>query len=522
MARLSLLVPALVVLLAGASAAQIPAASQGAISVTYTPPLLGRTTTLTVAAPPLTDFIVVTDALPGAIGIPPYGTLFLGGSPALNVEFSSFAGPVGPIGIDGQAQFPFTIPANPALTGLVLFLQAFGTDAASPSGFSFSNAVSYVVAAPDSYVPTGNGMAEGRAFHRLAPLPDGGQLVVGGGDGQFLLPVASSTCERFDPYLRLFGPAPAMTHARTLHRVTALLDGRILVTGGSDTGGVGQGTAEIFDPVTQSWSAPIPMNAVRIGHTATLLADGRVLCSGGAASFVLNPPTSTNYLPIFQSAQNSAEIFDPATNQFTPLPAMSEKRMGHAATRLPSGKVLLTGGIRDGFLLFGTGAPLYALTSELFDPVTNAFTTAASPTISRVVHSQNVLPDGTVLMLGGAGGTLVVSVGSSEIYDETNDTWTPGPPLPAGQTLALHEVTPLPDGRLYVSGGAVGAVGSFSALPAAYLYDVAQGFTTLAPLDLPRLAHAAFLTREGVLLVGGADDGSPSVARSSAVHWAGP
>ena len=67
------------------------------------------------------------------------------------------------------------------------------------------------------------------------------------------------------------------------------------------------------------------MNTTRVGLTVTLLNDGKVLIVGSGTS--------------------SVEIYDAATNSFTPLPVnMNKYRKYHAATLLLDGTVLITGG----------------------------------------------------------------------------------------------------------------------------------------------------------------------------------
>src|SRR5689334_2396933 len=68
------------------------------------------------------------------------------------------------------------------------------------------------------------------------------------------------------------------------------------------------------------------MTMPRVGHTATSLANGKVLIAGGAPA-----------LP-------SAEIYDPATGAFTATGDMRTGRGHHTATLLPDGKVLIVGG----------------------------------------------------------------------------------------------------------------------------------------------------------------------------------
>src|SRR4026208_390318 len=77
-------------------------------------------------------------------------------------------------------------------------------------------------------------------------------------------------------------------------------------------------------------SPALKMNAERAAHTATLLPNGKVLIAGGFRE------EGTSEIAIA-----SAEIFDPATNSFTPTGDMNEPRDGHTATLLPNGQVLI-------------------------------------------------------------------------------------------------------------------------------------------------------------------------------------
>ena len=68
-------------------------------------------------------------------------------------------------------------------------------------------------------------------------------------------------------------PAETLTNARSGHTATLLADGKVLFTGGDETG-----SAEIYDLVTGQFVPTGNLGTARSGHTATLLADGRVLC----------------------------------------------------------------------------------------------------------------------------------------------------------------------------------------------------------------------------------------------------
>lgn len=142
-----------------------------------------------------------------------------------------------------------------------------------------------------------------------------------------------------------------------------------------------------------TWSpASAPISA-HLGHTATLLGDGRVLVAGGTA------------------VAETAEVFDPRTATFTALPAkMRAKRTHHTATMLFSGQVLLAGG--DG-----------GKTAELFDPASGTFTATGSMITARTGHAAVRLTNGRVLVAGGAGSADT----TSEIFDPASGTFSAAP-----------------------------------------------------------------------------------------------
>src|SRR5215472_5104331 len=94
---------------------------------------------------------------------------------------------------------------------------------------------------------------------------------------------------------------------------------------------LGVALATIIFLVSQPASAGLfhpakAMNVPRAGHTATLLVNGQVLVAGGS--------DGTNDL-------TSTELFDLASGTWTPTGPLSTPRESHTATVLPSGKVLV-------------------------------------------------------------------------------------------------------------------------------------------------------------------------------------
>jgi hypothetical protein len=154
--------------------------------------------------------------------------------------------------------------------------------------------------------------------------------------------VCFASAEVFDPTAGTFSPLPTMTVERCGHTATLLGDGQVLiVTGTHDWVGASyQNTAELFNPTTGTFSATGSMARRPAKQTATILVDGRVLIAGGndtgAASVA------------------SAELYDPTTGTFSTTGSMAKTRTLHAATVLADGRVLVIGGTSHGWDFLGT------------------------------------------------------------------------------------------------------------------------------------------------------------------------
>jgi hypothetical protein len=228
---------------------------------------------------------------------------------------------------------------------------------------------------------------------------------------------------------------------RAGHTATLLKDGRVLVTGGAVLSGAGgvesdpRASAEIYDPATGEWTAAGGMGFPRAFHTATLLKDGRVLVVGGM-SFI-----SGTLSPLA-----TAEVFDPAGPSFRPAGSLREERgrSGHTATLLPDGRVLVTGG-------FGQGSRREALaTAEVFDPARGAFFAVGPMSAARTGHTATLLLDGRLLVAGGRGDAGALA--ETEIFATPTDAFIPGPALP-DDARAGHSAVRLTSGAVLVAGG---------------------------------------------------------------------
>jgi hypothetical protein len=127
-----------------------------------------------------------------------------------------------------------------------------------------------------------------RFYGAAAMYDDARILVVGGGNPP------AATAEVIDlsepePQWRLTG---SMARGRRQLNATILADGTVLVTGGTSAPGHSDPAgavlnAEIWDPATGEWTLAARMPAHRLYHSAAvLLPDGRVLSGGGTAERV--------------------------------------------------------------------------------------------------------------------------------------------------------------------------------------------------------------------------------------------
>lgn len=184
--------------------------------------------------------------------------------------------------------------------------------------------------ATNTFTVTGS-MAAARESHTATLLANGKVLIAGGHRGRRPSVTIYSSAEVYDPAVGTFTPAGNMTRVRHKHESTLLVDGRVLIAGGSDErdGRGAYTSAEIYDPKTGAFTATGNMNAARykLQGTSVLLGDGKVLIAGGA---------------------NRAEVFDPATNTFSYASgSLGTTRLFAAATRMRNGQVLITGGYDD-------------------------------------------------------------------------------------------------------------------------------------------------------------------------------
>jgi hypothetical protein len=293
-------------------------------------------------------------------------------------------------------------------------------------------------------------------------LPSGGVLLT---DGEIYDPTtntwfaSSLPCIRIDPCL---GGNDATT-------AILLPNGTVMAAGGTVE-------PEIYDPVMQVWTA---VNApglatqtvysffsIGIYGTVTGLQNGGVLAEGGIVytqgEYVSPPTNSISIGVLYDLTQGSwsllgsqahagsyaasgvlgngkvlvtggfnlfiqqlADLFDPATNTWTPAAPMTHYRQRHTATA----------------------------SAEVYDPTSGTWTVVASMSTPRQSQGAVALSNGTVLVVGGLNdaSSAVIGIGTLEVYDPTSNTWTTsGAMVTTRQSFVLDT---LGDGRILLDGG---------------------------------------------------------------------
>jgi uncharacterized protein YjdB len=329
------------------------------------------------------------------------------------------------------------------------------------------------------WVLTGS-MSTVRMNHTATLLPNGTVLVVGGGDR---ILSGTNSAEIYNPASGTWTLTGNLNSVRTYHTATLLSNGKVLVTGGSQGSGA-LSSSEIYDPSTGIWTLTGSMSTTRWMHTATPLSNGTVLVVGGTGA--ANDTTDLA----------SAEIFNPATGTWTPTGSMSTARYRHSATLLSNGTVLVAGGDDDSF---SNGGPAVA-SAEIFNPAAGTWALTGSMSTARYDHTATLLPNGTVLIIGGgAGNGFATILASSEIYDPLAGTWSVTGSLNTARYS--HTTTLLPKGTVLVAGGDT----NFNSQTASSeIYDPVAGVWTVTDsLNWGRASHTATLLPNGTVLAAG-------------------
>jgi hypothetical protein len=305
-----------------------------------------------------------------------------------------------------------------------------------------------------------------------------------------------TSAQLWNPGTGAFTPIPNNVTNMFCNAASVLADGRVLAVGGHADYGVGIRNTDIFDPITKTWSFMAPMHYGRWYPTTTVLSDGRVFTISGSDTC----ETCIVSIP---------EIYDPVANSWTALtgapfnvtlyPFMfllpdgrlleagatrkavdtrvldlntqtwtvidSTLRDGHSAVMYEPGKIMKSGSSADVSTSTAPAAPT-TFTLDMTQP-SPKWEQTANMAYPRAYHNMTLLPDGTVLTVGGGstkdGVNYANSVLPAELWSPVTKTWNT---MSAMQNGRLYHGTAvlLLDGRVLVAGsGRVGPEPQFNA-----------------------------------------------------------
>lgn len=192
---------------------------------------------------------------------------------------------------------------------------------------------------------TATPMSVPRAAHLALHRPDGKILLCGGisWDPVIIigwLPTVRASCDLYDPATNTMSSGPSMSTSRALTNPVLIAPGKWLVAGGMNglsivpfNAGNPTAAAEIYDSALNTWTVVGSLGTARSNHSAWPIGNGQFILAGGGSGSILSPTP----LP-------DSEIFDTATNTFSPGPTMSSGRAGAGVFLAPHGQVHLFGG----------------------------------------------------------------------------------------------------------------------------------------------------------------------------------
>lgn len=298
-----------------------------------------------------------------------------------------------------------------------------------------------------------------------------------------------------DPVDERFGPYGLYRGSDASASAALLPDGRVLIVSGAWEGiGTAVARADLWDRAIGTVPASPPITA-RVNPTVTLLLDGRVLVIGGFGGPFAYAST----------ALASAEVWDPATGRFQPAGSMADPRVGHSATMLPDGRVLVIGGIGPA----GTIA-----SAELWHPETGQFSEAGSLRLGRSGHASVLLPNGQVLVAGGRNAEGA-GVGDAELWSGPSTNRLTGA-ISFLDNPPDVTTTRLLDGRVLIAGVYL--------VPPGFKGVIVNSWPIAAPNEFAEMSrsregHAATLLASGDVLITGGGPTGTSEASATAELW---
>ncbi|MCZ6688436.1 MAG: kelch repeat-containing protein [Planctomycetota bacterium] len=227
---------------------------------------------------------------------------------------------------------------------------------------------------------------------------------------------------------------PFLSQSKDSMTATTLSTGLVVIIGGSAGGSTALQDTEIYDQRSAEFSASGLMGNGRRHHTATLTSAGTIVIIGGVTGGSFDP----------QPLQ-SAEVWHSSTGMYTVVQQMTKPRVGHTATALASGEILVAGGFTDNMGMKVTeSVETLNLSNSLWRKHTPLQATSSIGGTPRAYHTATLIPgrngmigdgDDLLIIIGGVLGDRgtkdITSITNSVLVYYPNDTTQ----LMSGQSL---------------------------------------------------------------------------------------
>jgi len=250
--------------------------------------------------------------------------------------------------------------------------------------------------------------------------------------------------------------------------IVRMADNNILVAGGYHNAPYETAGAQIFNPLPRTWAATGSLQRARNFPVGVLVDENRdgkdetAIFFGGYSSYYGTLNTAERYTP----ATKSFAYLTYTLNRKTYSSVMTSPRELFTATKLPSGKLLLTAGLRTGY---GT-----LRSAEIYDPVTRRFTATGS--LVDTLLDSDAANDDPLDRYGRFGHDAMLLPDGKNVLVAGGKAWVPGQPWPSLATAQIYNI----------------ATGKFTKVP--YRMNYARDRVTMAQVG------------GRILLVGGTDD----------------
>ncbi|WP_319453757.1 MULTISPECIES: protein kinase domain-containing protein [unclassified Mycobacterium] len=258
----------------------------------------------------------------------------------------------------------------------------------------------------------------------------------------------------------------------------AVVDDRIIVTGGVDASGELLNDTEIFDGTSWKPGAAMPTARQLLGATS----DGKLVYAVGGTDGTADLA--------------AVEAYDPAADTWTPMPALSKGRsdFGVAVT---DARLVVVGGTSSGEVLKSVAA--LDLTTATWTELPDMATARHGLAVAAVRKTVYAIGGSTAV----ADGQVTSSAEALKLAPRRPQPAAQWRPLPDAPTARLMMASTVLDGKIWIAGG----MREGETLQTVESYDArTDKWQTQPPLPIP-LHHATAAAYRGeMVVIGGASD----------------